>query len=162
MAHQRHCCAISIVCRQSNAKLITDSPRRRGQRKRTGGGLNRRRCALRDTMRSACRRDQLCNAIRLMGKLTGSLAWCEGCKSSKISFRPRKRVGSDFRCFETKRAKSFAQLDSACDPVDDGKPVPFRKTRGQVSHAGTPENDHFGSVLMLRELDFRADLCGCI
>ena len=25
--------------------------------------------------------------------------------------------------------------------------MPFRKTCGQVSHAGTPENDHFGPVL---------------
>ena len=36
--------------------------------------------------------------------------------------------------------------------------MPFRQTCGQVSHAGTPENDHFGPILLLGEFDFRADL----
>src|SRR5665647_553820 len=54
-------------------------------------------------------------------RLSRSLAWFEGSKHSPIGLRPRERIGSDFRGFETQRAERFRQLDRARDPVDDGK-----------------------------------------
>src|SRR5882757_4070513 len=91
--------------------------------------------------------------------LSRSLVWFEGCKHSPIGFRPRRRIGSDFRGLETQRAESFRELDRARDPVDDGKPMPFRQTCGEVGHAGAAEHDHFGTVLSLGKFDFGADLC---
>ena len=38
----------------------------------------------------------------------------------------------------------------------------FRQTRGEVSHAGAAENDHFGPVLSDRKLDFGTDPGGRI